>query len=124
MARFHGRKGRPWRRAQARVYAEESHCYLCGRYVDQSMANYRHPAARSVHHLIPPDIAPHLAHDRDNLRLTHLGCNSSAGRGIFEGRPNRAAPGSRGQQGRATRGRGRTYQVALPTVVSNLERDW
>lgn len=51
------------------------------------MADYRQPAARSVHHIIPPDIAPELANDRTNLRLAHLGCNAKHGRGNYPRAP-------------------------------------
>ena len=74
------------------MYAEESDCYLCGGHVDQTLANYRSGRARSVHHLVPPDLAPELANDRGNLRLAHLGCNSKHGRGAFKGAPTKPTP--------------------------------
>lgn len=88
-----GRKGRAWRRACERVYAEETHCYLqpwtgCHGQVDQTLPP-RTRWSRSVHHLIPPDIRPDLANARSNLRLAHYGCNSSYGRGDYETRPGR-----------------------------------
>lgn len=98
VARTAGRSGRPWRRVQAKVYEEETHCYLCGEYVDQTLANFRSGQARSVHHLIPPDLAPELALDRDNLRLAHLGCNAKYGRGQFVGAPALGAQGAQGTQ--------------------------
>jgi hypothetical protein len=85
VARTAGRKGRTWRKVQAEVYAEETHCCLCRGYVDQTLVNYRQSRARSVHHLIPPDIAPELAQDRGNLRLAHIGCNARHGRGVYQG---------------------------------------
>jgi hypothetical protein len=69
-----GRVGRPFRAFQAAVFATESHCWLCGGYVDQRL-HPRHRLARSVDHLVqlqhhgPP-------HDRANGRLAHIGCNS------------------------------------------------
>lgn len=101
-----GRKGRPWREAQARVYAEETHCYLqpwtgCAGHVDQTLAP-RTPWSRSVHHLIPPDIRPDLANVRTNLRLAHYGCNSRYGRGEYETRPGRGATSQ--QQGAHMKG--------------------
>lgn len=86
-ARTAGRKGAPYRRAQKQVFEEETHCYICGNYVDQTLANYRSSKARSVHHLIPPDIEPELANDRANMRLAHLGCNARHGRGHYVGAP-------------------------------------
>lgn len=127
VARFHGRKGRPWRTVQARVFAEETHCCLCGRYVDQTIPNVRHRRARSVHHLIPPDIAPELANDRDNLRLAHFGCNAKAGRGVFKGTAHSGTHAT--AVGWATQG-----QPALPRMpwasghsvvtVTQRDRDW
>ena len=127
MARSWGRKGRPWRKVQAEVYAEETHCYFCGRYVDQTLLNFRGSLARSVHHLIPPDVAPELAHDRGNLRLAHLGHNSSYGRGAFEGAPVNGAPTSGHSRGLpiagcAPRRRGTRRWAAQPqpTITSRL----
>lgn len=106
VARTAGRKGRPWVRVQARVYAEETICHLCGGYVDQTLP-IRHPRSRSVHHLIPPDIQPNLANDRGNLRLAHYGCNSSYGRGEWETRPRRQP---RGEHLRGAPPQGGTYR--------------
>jgi 5-methylcytosine-specific restriction endonuclease McrA len=128
VARTHGRRGRPWRRVQARVYAEETHCHLCGKHVDQTLIDYRSAQARSVHHLIPPDIAPELANKRENLRLAHLGCNASAGRGAFEHRgTSRGTPSGPGAQQRATRRGLRTpgyTGYAAGVGVSRRDRDW
>lgn len=72
-----GRAGRPWRRLQAQVYAEEQHCWICGHDVDQTLAP-QHPYARSVDHLIqlchqgPPN-------SRGNSRLAHRRCNTRRG---------------------------------------------
>jgi hypothetical protein len=126
MARTWGRKGRPFRRAQAQCYAEETHCYFGDGYVDQTLANYRGSRARSVHHLIPPDIAPELANDRANMRLAHLGCNAKYGRGAYRG-PTAAA--THGPRGRRTgvgvrRGRGPVLEGAGRVGVTNPERDW
>lgn len=105
VAAFAGRKGRPWVRVQRKVYAEETNCHLCGRYVDQTLP-IRTPQSRSVHHLIPPDIRPDLAEVRSNLRLAHYGCNSSYGRGEYETRPGRTATKHRGAQIRGAPYRG------------------
>lgn len=129
-ARTAGRKGRPFVRAQRQCFAEETHCYLCGNYVEQDLVNYRSPRARSAHHLIPPDVAPELANDRGNLRLTHLGCNSSHGRGVFKGGAPKGVP----HQGATTWGRaqGRTYRGGRQAravgagrpVLATRDRDW
>ena len=126
-ARTAGRKGRPFVRAQRQCFAEEDTCCFCGRYVDQTLANYRSSAARSVHHLIPPDVAPDLANDRDNMRLAHLGCNASYGRGAFKGAPTpgSTAMGGPREQGRPHRGHARALPgvMGLATTVAS-DRDW
>ncbi len=126
-ARTAGRKGRPWRKAQARVYAEESLCYFCGGYVDQTLLNFRGRWARSVHHLIPPDIAPDLATERGNLRLAHLGHNSSYGRGALEGVPINGASTAGHARGRSHGRRGvyrrtRTWARQPQPIVTS--RQW
>ena len=44
--------GRPWRRAQAAVFATETHCWLCGQHVEQTLPP-NHDRARSVDHITP-----------------------------------------------------------------------
>lgn len=79
MTDMRGRRGRPWRRLQAQVYATETHCHLCGEWVDPTLPK-NHRRARSVDHLIPLSLGgPPL--DRDNARLAHIGCNSRRGNG-------------------------------------------
>ena len=126
MARTWGRKGRPFRRAQAQCFAEETNCYLCGMYVDQGLVNYRGSRARSVHHLVPPDIAPALANDRGNMRLAHLGCNSAYGRGAFKGDTSRATTPTRVPRGGGSRWRRRRPLVGVGVVVgvTNPDREW
>lgn len=87
MTDMRGRRGRPWRTLQARVFAEETHCHLCGEWVDQLLPP-RHPRARSVDHLISLESGgPPL--DRSNVRLAHLGCNSRRGRAQQVAAPRR-----------------------------------
>lgn len=69
-----GRVGARWRAAQAAVFDSETHCWICGGYVDTRL-HPRHPMARSADHL------RQLQHGgdpyaRSNLRLCHLGENS------------------------------------------------
>jgi 5-methylcytosine-specific restriction endonuclease McrA len=70
-----GRVGRPWREVSARVYREETHCWLCGEWVDQTLPP-KHPYARSADHLHqlqhggPPIL-------RSNLKLAHIRCNTA-----------------------------------------------
>lgn len=125
MARTWGRKGRPYRRAQAQCFAEETDCYFGDGPVDQTLANVRSPRARSVHHLVPPDLAPELANDRANMRLAHLGCNAKYGRGAFTGVGAKGTtPATWGHaKGPATVG-GSTGGRAQQGAGWTPERDW
>lgn len=72
-----GRSGRPWERVKAQVYRDETHCWLCGHKVDQSL-HAQHPMARSVDHLHTlHHQGPPLA--RTNTRLAHRRCNTIRG---------------------------------------------
>jgi len=90
-ARWAGRKGRPWRRLCARVYAEETHCIRCGRWVDKDLP-YRNPRTGQVNRWsksVDHKRALHLGGAplaRDNVGLAHFGCNSSHGARV--GKPN------------------------------------
>jgi 5-methylcytosine-specific restriction endonuclease McrA len=86
-----GRRGTPWRRIQAQVFATETHCALCLEWVDQSL-HHNHDKARSVHHIESPSDRPDLALERSNLRLAHRDCNWRAGQG---GAPPTPRPPSR-----------------------------
>ena len=123
-ARTAGRKGRPFRRAQLQCFAEETHCYLCHGWVDQGLVNYRSSRARSVHHLIPPDLAPELANDRTNLRLAHLGCNSKYGRGAYKGDTTTGTPSGWGGRGRSRRGYRGLVGTGAGTTPSRPDREW
>lgn len=68
------RNGRPWRRMQRQVFAEETHCWICYQYVDQTLPAGE-PRSRSVDHVHAlRDGGPPL--ERNNCRLAHVGCNS------------------------------------------------
>jgi hypothetical protein len=71
----HSSSGRPWKRLQAQVYAEETHCCRCGGWVDQTLP-YNHRQARSVDHLVERQLGGE--DHRDNLRLAHRACNAHA----------------------------------------------
>ncbi len=74
-----GRRGRPWRRLCAEVYRTETHCWICGGWVDQALP-WRHDWSRSVDHVIPlAHGGPPLA--RWNVRLAHRRCNVLRGDG-------------------------------------------
>ena len=71
------RGGRQLARVREVVYSEESHCWLCGSWVDPALPR-NHERARSLDHVRP------LSHggaefDRGNLRLAHRVCNSRRG---------------------------------------------
>lgn len=71
------REGRPWTRIKQQVFTEETHCWLCGQWVNQQLPTH-HRLARTVDHIIPIHHGgPEL--DRNNCRLAHRTCNSSRG---------------------------------------------
>ena len=82
-----GRGGAAWQRLLKQVYAEETHCYRCGLFVDQTIADRipdgdsyrRNPQAKSGDHIWPYKDYPHLRLERSNVRLAHLFCNIQAG---------------------------------------------
>jgi 5-methylcytosine-specific restriction endonuclease McrA len=86
MARWAGRKGRPWRALCAQVYADpdEVYCIRCGRPVDKGLvfseylAKELRPLARSVDHIIAIDQGGARL-SRDNVGLAHYGCNARHG---------------------------------------------
>ena len=57
------------------MYAEETHCWLCGRYVDQRLPA-THRRSRSADHLVQLQHGGHPLR-RAGLRLAHLGCNAA-----------------------------------------------
>jgi 5-methylcytosine-specific restriction endonuclease McrA len=68
------RNGRPWERLKARVFAEESHCWICTQWVDQDLPP-EHARSRTADHVHAlRDGGPAL--DRNNLRLAHRDCNT------------------------------------------------
>ena len=74
----HGKPdGSAWRKARAQVIAEETHCGFCRELVDKSL-RFPHRDSPSVDHIVPWTMGG-LTYERSNLRLAHLGCNSSAG---------------------------------------------
>lgn len=74
-----GYQGRPARRLQAQVYAEETVCWLCGQWVDQTLPP-NHDMARSVDHVIPRSLGGD-PYARTNARLAHRLHNSQRGAG-------------------------------------------
>jgi 5-methylcytosine-specific restriction endonuclease McrA len=76
MAYSKGRSGTAWLRVQARVFAEETDCWWCGRYVDQSLDGRRHPMGKTVDHVQELWEGGDPL-DRANLRLAHRRCNTA-----------------------------------------------
>lgn len=72
----HGAKptGQRWRRLQEQVWATETHCGICGEYVDQTLP-HNDSQARCLDHIVPL-AAGGAMYERSNVRLAHRGCNS------------------------------------------------
>lgn len=69
--------GRLWQELRQRVIDEESHCGICSEPVDKSLHGWDRRGP-SVDH-ITPSVLGGAMFDRENLRLTHLGCNARNG---------------------------------------------
>jgi 5-methylcytosine-specific restriction endonuclease McrA len=68
-------QGKRWQELRAKVLAEETHCGICGEYVDQTLDRHdRHSA--TVDHIHPLTLGGDYW-DRANLRLAHRTCNSA-----------------------------------------------
>lgn len=72
---------RAWRRLRERVYAEETHCWRCGEWVDQTLPA-RHPMSRTADHLDAVALGYAGVPDRARVRLAHWSCNSRRGVGV------------------------------------------
>lgn len=70
----HGRVGRRWRTVQQQVFTTETHCWLCGQWVDPALQP-RHAMARTADHLVQLQHGGN-PYDRANLRMAHNGCNA------------------------------------------------
>lgn len=81
------RSGRPWRTLQAQVWRDETHCWICRRWVDQDLS-HEHPMSRTVDHVhMLRDGGPPL--DRDNCRLAHRRCNTVRSNQLRAGKRDR-----------------------------------
>ncbi|MFJ6730005.1 HNH endonuclease [Streptomyces sp. NPDC091281] len=90
------RSGRPWLRLQDQVFAEETHCWICHRYVDQVLPGRTHPMARTVDHVRPLWLGGEPL-DRGNCRLAHRRCNTARNnrlRAAQRPRPHHTVPAS------------------------------
>lgn len=70
------RSGRPRRRINDQVRAEEPNCWLCGTYIDQALPRERkaHPMSSSIDEIVPVSQGGSTL-DRANLHHAHLACN-------------------------------------------------
>lgn len=84
-----GRGGHRWGILRAQIYREETHCWICGQPVDQTLPT-NHPMARSVDHIHPLGMGGHPL-DRTNCRLAHRCCN------VARSNKLRAKPKDRGR---------------------------
>lgn len=76
MAYSKGRAGTAWLRVQAQVFAEETNCWLCRKWVDQSLDGRTHPMGRTVDHVLELWQGGDPL-DRANCRLAHRKCNTA-----------------------------------------------
>lgn len=72
-------KGPRYERLKAQVFAEETHCWICQRWVDQALPP-RTRWSRSLDHVVPVSRGGD-PYARSNARLAHLCCNTSRGNG-------------------------------------------
>lgn len=73
-----------WKRLRAQVFAEETHCWNCGMWVDQSLPR-THPMSRTADHLDAIAKGGAGVPERSRVRLAHWTCNSKRGAGKAEG---------------------------------------
>lgn len=72
---------RAWRRLREQVFSEETVCWRCGTWVDQTLPA-RHPMSRTADHLDAIANGGAGIPDRSRVRLSHWTCNSKRGKGI------------------------------------------
>jgi 5-methylcytosine-specific restriction endonuclease McrA len=70
-----GRAGTAWWKVQAQVFAEETDCWWCGKWVDQQLPR-THPMGRTVDHVLEMWQGGDPL-DRANCRLAHRRCNTA-----------------------------------------------
>lgn len=76
MARWQGRKGRPWKRLVEQLKALSNVCHLCGHPIDTDLPA-THPLSFTADHIAPRSLGG--AASLDNLRPAHRRCNSQRG---------------------------------------------
>lgn len=73
---------RAWRRVREGVFREETHCWVCSEWVDQSLPR-EHPMSRTVDHLDAIALGYAGVPDRSRCRLAHRRCNGRRGTGLL-----------------------------------------
>lgn len=82
MGQGRGRSGRPWERIKARIQAETTNCWRCGKELDGTTHKWPHPLSVTVGHIIAledceeADIDPE---DETNLAGECISCNMRDG---------------------------------------------
>lgn len=85
MASNGGRTGALWERRRQQVFAEETHCVLCGRRVDKRLPDRdprtgrQNPWAKTVEHTNPIAHGGRPIPPRRELRLAHRRCQQQQG---------------------------------------------
>ena len=87
-----GRAGSRWQRVRlACLTASRGWCALCGSQTCPTCGQHAcggNPAPGQADHIVPPDVAPHLAEEPANLRPAHGHCNRARNR-FGAANPNR-----------------------------------
>jgi 5-methylcytosine-specific restriction endonuclease McrA len=83
---FDPRRTYAWQQLTSRVFAEETHCWICHQWVDQGLPR-EHPMSRTVDHVEPVARGGVGVPDRAGVRLAHRSCNSRRG-----SQPDRVQP--------------------------------
>ena len=76
-----GRGGRPWSRLRAEVAGEETHCWLCGEWIDYSLPAF-HDRSYELDHVVPKSKGGEDV--RANVRASHRECNQDRGNSTAE----------------------------------------
>ncbi len=63
------------------ILATQSHCAICGEYVDKTLKS-PHPMSASIDHIIPISAGGHPS-NMDNLQLAHRKCNRMKGSKLY-----------------------------------------
>lgn len=73
-----GRSGRPLERVKELVYATETHCCICGQWVDKDLP-HRDPYTGKINRMSKTIEHPNIEADPYDVHLAHWSCNISKG---------------------------------------------